>query len=345
MQLGYVLDTNVGSHDAAIPQPKDAAAVIERLIIEAQAAEAAGFDSVVVPERHMRGECVMPDPLTLLTVLARETHRVRLGTAATVLTLHNPMEFAERVALIDLLSGGRVFVTVARGFNTDYWRMMGVSQDQVTRRFLESVEVVKKAWANGRFSFNGKLLRFDDVFISPPPLQAPRPPIWAGGHSLPAIKRAGEIADGWLGGFFPLDRAAWLIAVAEYRHQAEKARNPSTVALTRVAFVASDGQRARDLIEPHVLRELAYYHGRAMLQPYYALRNPTEQLVRQNLVVGSPDECVAALSTYETDLGVDYIMLRFRTPTGPTITEAIEAVRLFGREVIPKVRVPPRGHN
>ena len=338
MQFGYLLDTNIGLHDAAVPRPSDAAAAIERLIVEARAAEAAGFDSIVVPERHMRGECVMPDPLTLLTVLARETSKVRLGTAATVLTLHNPMEFAERVALIDLLSGGRVFVTLARGFNADYWRMMGIPTDQMTRRFIESLEVVKMAWTNRRFSYDGQMMRLDDVFISPPPLQNPRPAIWGGGHSLPAIRRAGELTDGWLGGFFPLDRTKWLEAVTEYRRHATKAGNPSTVALTRAGFVASDGKRAHEMIEPHVLSELAYYRGRAKLEPHYALDNPTDRDVRQNLVVGSPSECAEALHMYEAELAVDCVVLRFRTPTGPTIDEAIESIQLFGEEVLPQLR-------
>lgn len=337
MQIGYLLDTSIGEHDGSIPRGADAARKIELLVREAKAAESAGFDSILVPERHMRGECVMPDPLTLLTVLAVETQSIALGTGATVLTLHNPMEFAERVALIDLISGGRVFVTLARGFNTDYWRMMGIPTGQVTRRFAESVEIVKRAWQPGGFSYRGEIFKFEDVFISPPPFHPGGPTVWGGGHSLSAIRRAGTYADCWLAGFFPVDDARWGECLDVFRNASLEHGNAGKVALIRAGFIASTRGTALRTFERHILQELRYYQGRQKIQPHYGLENPSSDDLRRNLVIGSPAECVEALVRCRDELTVESVVLRLRSPTGPTMDETLEAICQFGDEVLSEV--------
>jgi alkanesulfonate monooxygenase SsuD/methylene tetrahydromethanopterin reductase-like flavin-dependent oxidoreductase (luciferase family) len=93
---------------------------IDHLWREAEVAEQAGFDSLVVPERHVRTECLFPSPLLLLAGLATRTTRIRLGTYILILPLYDPVHIAEQMAMIDLMSNGRLICGVASGYHPDY---------------------------------------------------------------------------------------------------------------------------------------------------------------------------------------------------------------------------------
>ena len=340
MLVGYLADTNIGSYDQPIPTVADTSRKIDLLIEEAIEAEKAGFDSVIVPERHMRTETYMPDPFTLLNVLARETKSIRLGTYASVLTVHNPMQFAERAALLDLLSHGRLFLTLARGYHSDYWRMMGVPEEGMTRRFVEGVEVVRRALAGERFSFHGETMSFDDVFLTPLPFQRGEgPPIWGGGHFPAAIERAGTYANAWSGHPFPYDPAFWKDVTSAYLRSAEEHGRPSMVAMMRDGFVADSRQKAYDIFGDHVVRENIFYMRAGGHDPGGRTESEvTVENLREHLVLGNPDDCVEALQRFEQEYGCEYVVLRMRMPEGPSLEQSIEAIRLFGSEVLPRVQ-------
>jgi alkanesulfonate monooxygenase SsuD/methylene tetrahydromethanopterin reductase-like flavin-dependent oxidoreductase (luciferase family) len=339
MEVGYMIETSfAGAGSSRTQSPAELMSTLTDLVTEAREAEAAGFSALVVPERHMRVDCVVSDNLTFLTTLAAATETIFLGTYASVLTLHNPMQFAERVALIDLLSRGRVFVTLARGFQADYWRMMGMDPSRMTSRFLEGVDVVQQAWSGRRFDFAGECYSYDDVFLTPLPCQRPDgPPIWGGGHSARAIQRAAEYASAWAGGFFPINPPEWHKTTADYRAAAQVAGKSGHVVLVRLGFVAATRRRAKQVLGDLPMHEIAYYRHRRGIQPAYAVDMSDIVNMSSDLVIGSPDDCIEALHRYERDFGVDMVVMRFRTPNGPSIREAIEAIRLFGSQVLPYV--------
>jgi len=341
MQIGYMLETSFGSYDRKTPSSAEAMSLLADLLSEAKEAEAAGFRAIVVPERHMRNDCVVSDSLALLAAIAQNTSTIALGTYASVLTLHNPMEFAERVAFIDLLSGGRMFVTVARGFQSDYWRMLGLSPQNLTSRFLESVEILKLAWSGKPFTYKGKNFNYDDVFLTPLPCQRPYgPPIWGGGHSEAAIKRAADYASAWAGGFFPIDKTKWDSVVTEYRRLAQAGDKPGFVALVRAGFVAPTRVAAEREFGSLIMDEIVYYQHHPAIQPAYAKNLADISDMALDLVLGDPDDCITALRRYEEVFGVDFVIMRFRTPRGPSIQRSIEAIRLFGSHVLPIVQTP-----
>ncbi|MCE2525885.1 MAG: LLM class flavin-dependent oxidoreductase, partial [Acidimicrobiia bacterium] len=111
MRIGYLVDTNAGGYDQALPERRNAAATLHALVEECVLAERAGFHSIQVPDRHGRTESYFGSPLNLLMILARETHRVGIGAYCLVNTLYHPMHVAEQCAIIDNLSRGRLFMT------------------------------------------------------------------------------------------------------------------------------------------------------------------------------------------------------------------------------------------
>jgi alkanesulfonate monooxygenase SsuD/methylene tetrahydromethanopterin reductase-like flavin-dependent oxidoreductase (luciferase family) len=340
MLVGYLADTNIGPYDQPVPSVADSSRKIDLLIEEAIEAERAGFDSVLVPERHMRTETYMPDALTLLTILARETSKIRLGTYASVLTCHDPMQFAERAAQVDLISHGRLFLTLARGYNSDYWRMMGIPEEKLTKRFIEGVEIVRRAFAGERFSFKGEIFDLDDVFLTPLPYQRGEgPPIWGGGHFPAAIERAGTYSNAWSGHPFPYEPDFWKEVTTAYLEAAERSGRPAMIGMMRDGFVAETREKAYEIFGDHVVRENIFYMRAGGHDPGSRSEDEvTVENLRPHLVLGDPEDCVEALRHFERDYGCEYVVLRMRMPEGPSLEQSIEAIRIFGDEVLPKVQ-------
>ncbi len=97
MRIGYLIDVNKGPYDQPLPPPDDVQRTLEQMIEEGIVAERAGFHSLQVPHRHGRTECYFPGPEQLLTILARETERVAIGTYTYVATLYHPMQCGRAV--------------------------------------------------------------------------------------------------------------------------------------------------------------------------------------------------------------------------------------------------------
>src|SRR5712692_3032980 len=105
----------------------------------------------------------------MLAALSQRTSRVRLGTSVVLLPLHNPVQVAEELAMVDLMSGGRLELGVGRGFVAHDYEALGVSYDDAQARLIESLEVVRKAWAGAPFSHQGRYHSFTDLEVWPRP--------------------------------------------------------------------------------------------------------------------------------------------------------------------------------
>jgi len=169
-------------------------------------AEAAGFDSVSVydhpfpTEDFVRiGGHLSLDPFVSLAALAESTNRIRLLTNVLVLPYRSPYVTAHALASIDQLSGGRVTVGVAPGYLQGEFQALGAQYDGRGRRLEEALDAMRAVWASA-----GTPTRREGAFavpgntMFPPPVQAAGPPIWMGGNSKHAMRRAVELCDGWL---------------------------------------------------------------------------------------------------------------------------------------------------
>src|SRR5690242_8270455 len=137
------------SEEFGLSQSEYLRATAEHLV----ASEALGFDSIWVNEHHFhRYGGMMPALPTMLAALSQKTTRVRLGTSVVVLPLHNPIQVAEQLAMVDLLSNGRLDFGIGRGFVAHDYEVLGVAYDDAQRRLLESLEVIRKAWTVHPFS-------------------------------------------------------------------------------------------------------------------------------------------------------------------------------------------------
>jgi len=163
---------------------------------EAIYAEELGMHSAWIGEHHFSTLGVLSCPDLVLAYVAARTKRIRLAPAVTVLPLHNPIRVAEQWATLDLLSGGRVDFAAGRGYDRREYQPFHVSFEDNQGIFAEGMEVVRKLWsAEGRISHRGKHYSFENVAITPKPLQRPLP-AYVASFSRPSIELAARLGCG-----------------------------------------------------------------------------------------------------------------------------------------------------
>jgi alkanesulfonate monooxygenase SsuD/methylene tetrahydromethanopterin reductase-like flavin-dependent oxidoreductase (luciferase family) len=166
------------------------------IIEEAVYADRIGLHSAWIGEHHFSTLGVLSCPDLALTYVAARTQRIRLAPAVTVLPLHHPIRVAEQWATLDLLSGGRVDFAAGRGYDRREYVPLGVSFDDNQSIFEEGMEVVRRLWsAAGPISHRGRHYAFDDVAITPQPVQRPIP-AYVGSFSQPSIELAARLGCG-----------------------------------------------------------------------------------------------------------------------------------------------------
>ena len=178
------------------------------------------------------------EPLTTLAFLAACTTRVRLGTSVLILPYRNALLTAKVVSTLDALAGGRVILGVGVGWMEEEFVALGL--DTFHQRGAVSDEYIKAfraLWTSEQPSFTGKHVRFTDIGFAPKPVRQPHPPIWIGGHTPPAIRRAARLGDGWHPiGLRPpasLTPDEMRQAVARLRDEASQAgRNPQDITIS-----------------------------------------------------------------------------------------------------------------
>ncbi len=190
----------------------------ENLRTLAQRAEDLGFDSVWVSDHVILPRAVdsfypyaadgvatftpdQPyyDPIATLNFLAGCTHRIRLGTHVLILPYRNPVVTAKMLATLDVLSNGRLILGVGVGWMEEEFQALDL--DNFAQRGAVSNEYIrlfKELWTKEEPEFHGEFYNVSGAGFLPKPVQKPHPPIWVGGHTGPALRRAAELADGWM---------------------------------------------------------------------------------------------------------------------------------------------------
>ncbi|GGU90291.1 N5,N10-methylene tetrahydromethanopterin reductase [Actinomadura cremea] len=217
------------------------------LVRFAVTAERLGFDSLFVNDSLISPRI---EALTMLAALAPATERVTLGTGALLPVLRRPIQTAEALASIDLLSGGRLAVAVGAGFPGRFGRPLHTwSQVPWEHRFTrldETVALWRALW-NGAASFHGELLSFSELPPATRPHRTGGPPVWLGGSTRSALARTGRHYDGWLP--YPPDPAdytAGLHAVHDAATTADRDTGRITPALFVTVHIGPDGRGPLD---------------------------------------------------------------------------------------------------
>ncbi len=234
---------------------------------DAELAEALGFDSVWVGD-HVLWHTPAPDPAVLLGALAARTSRVRIGSGVMLAALRPPIVIAKQAATLDLLSGGRFVLGVgAGGENPAEFAAAGIDVHQRGRRLDETIAICRALWSEPLVTFSGRHYALHDLRFDLPPATPGGPPIWVGGRSPAALRRAGRLGDGWLA--FAVDPERFVAGWRAVCDEAERAgRDPAqlTPALQLWCQFDENADAAHAALAPAI--EAFYRVPFARFEPY-----------------------------------------------------------------------------
>jgi probable F420-dependent oxidoreductase len=172
------------------------------------------IDSLWLSER-LSAPLPVPEPMTTLAAVAARTRRLKFGPSVFVTPFRTPVIAAREIAMIDYLSGGRMLP--AFGIGVEHEREFlaaGVPFKERGRRTDEAIAIMRRCWTEGEVTFEGEFWRLDRISVLPKPVQQPLP-VWIGGNSEAAMRRAGRLGDGWIPSFIPPARLAAGVAATQ----------------------------------------------------------------------------------------------------------------------------------
>ena len=279
------------------------ARALERIAIM----DGAGYDAVWLTEHHFNDYSVCPSIPVMGAYAAARTKRLRIGTGVTLAAFYNPLRLAEEIALLDILSGGRVNWGAGRGFDTNEFKAFGVPLDESAARFHEAVEVVVKAWQNARLSHRGRYFSFDDLEVLPKPFQQPHPPVfvaagspasfaWAGSHGY-SVLMGPHATDAQMGEA----RRNYLAELAAAGHSANGRETPMA-RLLAIAPTDAEAERiarqgAKWLLDSYIDPGVLNYVG-----------NPLDWYVDSVVIHGSPERVADRIASIRDELGFEYVI-------------------------------------
>ena len=210
-------------YDLRNPQQwrRDPATLYAETLEQIAWADTLGFGAVWLSEHHFTDEGYLPGLMPMLGAVAMRTTRMRIGTAVLLAPLYHPLRLAEEAAVVDALSGGRLDLGLAPGYRLAEFATMGVPKAERGTRTDEIIELLIAAWTTPRVSYRGRHFQFDDVAVAPKPVQQPHPPLWIGGSTPAAARRAARF-----GANFMPDSGAPLEVFQQYRDECAAAGRP-----------------------------------------------------------------------------------------------------------------------
>ncbi len=167
--------------------------VYQRALQRIEIMDQTGYDAVWLTEHHFSDYSVCPSIPVMGTYAAARTKRLRIGAGVTLAAFYHPLRLAEEIALLDILSEGRVNWGAGRGFDAREFKTFNVPMTESYDRFREVVDIVVKAWTNDRLTYQGKYFSFDNIEVLPKPLQQPHPPMWVAAGSPEALDWAASM--------------------------------------------------------------------------------------------------------------------------------------------------------
>ncbi len=250
-------------------------------------ADRLGFATVTLSEHHGSPDGYLPSPLVFGAAIAARTRSLRLVIAALIAPLHDPVRLAEDIAVLDVVSGGRVIPVVSGGYVESEFRAFGKRLSDRARVMEEIVPWLTRAWTGEPFEHNGTTVR-----VTPRPVQRPRPPIFMGGASEAAARRAARHADH----FIPTVPQFYSI----YRDERAKLGKPDPGPLPRTTgnflYLAEDPDAAWERIAPYAMHEMNAY-GQWMAEagatgPYQPVDSADALRAAGNYVLMTPEELI-----------------------------------------------------
>jgi alkanesulfonate monooxygenase SsuD/methylene tetrahydromethanopterin reductase-like flavin-dependent oxidoreductase (luciferase family) len=300
-----------GWRDRSVPLNSVYQTALERFAIM----DRTGYDAVWLAEHHFSSFSVCPSVHMMGTMAAARTTRLRIGMAVSLAPFYNPLRLAEEVALLDVLSGGRVNWGAGRGFERGEFAAFGIPGEESAPRFHETVDIVLKAWTNQRLTYEGKFYRYDGVEVLPKPLQAPHPPTWMAASSAPAIDWAASQGHSIL-----MDpHASRADLIRKRRHYGTKLAEAGhsdagrTIPMSRLIAIDETAEKAHAVAKRAAEWMVASYVGARhdnvrQETRTFGGRDPIDFYLDEVIMHGTADSVVDQIRSFGAEIGMTYLM-------------------------------------
>ncbi len=313
---------------------------------QVEAAERWGLDVFWLAEIHQQAaRSVLSAPLNVASAIAARTSRIKIGTAVHVLPLTHPLRLAEETGTVDEISRGRLILGAGRSGNPRGYRAYGVPYEESRERFYETLEILKLAWTEDQFSYEGKYHSFDNARAVPRPYQKPHPPIRIAGASedtFPMLGKLGyplfvSVRSASLSGLAP-DIKAYREAYTEAGHKGR-----GEVYLRLSMHVGETDRKAIEEGEPSIMAGYRSLTTRLEGSPNRRRRAELEEIrtityeevLRDKVVVGGPERVADKLKWLQDDLGIDGILAELNFGSAIPAELMMRSLRLLCERVIP----------
>jgi alkanesulfonate monooxygenase SsuD/methylene tetrahydromethanopterin reductase-like flavin-dependent oxidoreductase (luciferase family) len=326
-----------------VREGSDEHSAFEEWLRLAEIADSLGVDCFWLAEFHFRPHTPLSAPLVIGGAIASRTRRLKIGMGVQLLPLANPLRLAEEAATLDHLSGGRLVYGIGRSSFIDGYRGYGIDYEESRPRFFEALEIMRRAWADGPFTFDGVYYSFRNVNAVPKPFQKPHPPIRIACESRGSFAIMGDL------GFPILIRHQ--MEVPELRDlldqyaEARRARGdnaPNEVTLQASCYVAETTERARSEPEYSTVRDRkialmtrAGLEGDVEAGARLAVEVKYEQMLPR-LLYGTPEAIVDRIAEYRETLGITGLSLNINPGGQIPFEKVVNSVRLLMERVAPQ---------
>jgi luciferase family oxidoreductase group 1 len=324
-------------------------AVYDSALEQMLAAESLGYHSVWFAEHHFNDYGLCPAPPVLAGYLAARTTRLRLGMGVSLLPLHHPVDLAEQLAVLDVVSGGRLDVGIGRGGTLQDYQTFQSDRGDARARTEEGIALMRQCWSGKPFDFQGRFHSAERLHVRPSPVQTPHPPIYIAANSEDSVRSAARLGLPTLSSFFvPLEEL--LRRQQLYRQESLALGRPlaDVKALERQAWgmqvihMAPTHEEAMQAFEAPFM---GYQQRMAVLRTettggsvpnsfdrsYVRLRPFHEYIDNGMALVGTPRDVRKRFQAYLDATGFQRVMLLMAVP-GLDTELALRSMRLFAEE-------------
>ena len=323
------------------PQGDDMVKRTEDQLDQARWADKLGFDSLM-KSQHLAGYPLQEfQQVPFLARVMGEAPNLRLITGIVLLSLHKPLDLAEQLATIDVMSGGRLTFGAGLGYREVEFKGFGTTVKDRVPRFIENLEAVRRLWTEDEVTMTGSHFKLDHVRVSLKPVQKPTPPIWVGANADGAIKRAAKLGDAWfINPHQKMETIARQLDV--YRRALDELGKPfpKELPLAREIFIAPSKQEAMNRCGQYLAEKYKIYHewgqDTAMPDGDNDLSLALEELQEDRFLLGPADAIAESLIAYGRTLSVNHMVLQFHWVGMPQAL-VLEQMQMFAEEVMPKV--------
>ena len=323
-------------------QDQDIRLCFEELIEECVQAEALGFDSITKTSHYSTAPFQAFQQFPLLARLSAETKRVRLNAGIILLSLHKPLDIAEQLATIDIMSNGRVICGVALGYREVEFAAFGAEVKQRGKRLEENLIALKRLWTEDTVSMKGSHFELIEASCCPKPLQKPHPPIWIGANANVAIKRAARLGDCWY--INPHNKISTIKEQMEiYKRALDEAGKPfpDELPMRREVFVAKTREEALRIAGPYIKKKYDAYdkwgQGDQMPEGDGDLAAAFDELAGDRFIIGSPDDVTEQIVNLHREIGMNHLIMSIQWADMPH-SLTLDTMALLSEQVFPQVR-------